>query len=293
MYRRAIDWIDANLADDAAASFISDELVENELDLGDSAEEKEWEENDEEDNEQWDEDDKNGGLDEGVPLLDFPSEGALFDLGYHLGQFDAWVWLLEQALAKPERISLALGSVDAILSRASQFRNLMVYLAKIEVPLPGSQVDSVLEFERCRALKFHTLESAGAILFRLEALLCLIGNPRKESGAMELNGAFAPFLALKPVLSKKTPPAPSTGAKKRSPKNLPVETPDPHLEMVKEWTSRLIGRELLHRPIPSGGDWQHWISNRMSLWFVQRTLLTMARVGDFSGIIRFLIKAHH
>ncbi len=292
LYRRAIDWIDANLADDAAASFITDELVENELDLGDSAEEKEWEENDEEDNDQWDEDGKNGGLDEGVPLLDFPAEGALFDLGYHLGQFDAWVWLLEQALAKPERISLALGSVDAILARASQFRNLMVYLAKIEVPLPGSQVDSVLEFERCRALKFHTLESAGAILFRLEALLCLIGNPRKESGAMELNGAFAPFLALKPVLSKKTPPAPSTGAKKRSPKNLPVETPDPHLEMVKEWTSRLIGRELLHRPIPSGGDWQHWISNRMSLWFVQRTLLTMARVGDFSGIIRFLIKAH-
>ncbi len=292
LYRRAIDWIDANLPEDAADNFIQDEIVENEGELGDIAEEKEWEENDEEEKEQWEEDDKNGGLDEGVPLSDFPAEGALFDLGYHLGQFDGWVWLLEQAVAKPYRMSLAHGSADAILSRAGQFRNLMVHIAKIEVPLPGTQVDSVLEFERCRALKFHSLESAGAILFRLEALLCLVGSPRPEAGALELNDGFAPFLGLKPVDSKKGPPLPPAPSKRKSSKKKSTESSDSHLGMVKEWTSRLIGRELLHRPIAAGGDWQDWISNRMSLWFVQRTLMSMAGVGDFSGIVRFLIKAH-
>ncbi len=292
LYRKAIDWIDANLVEDAADSFISDEMVDNEGESGESAEEKAWEEKDEEENEQWDEEDKNGGLDDGVPLVDFPAEGALFDLGYHLGQFDAWVWLLEQALAKPERMSLALGSVEAILARAIQFRNLMVHVSRIVVPLPGSQVDSVLEFERCRALKFHALESAGGILFRLEALLCLVGSPREETGALKLSEGFAPFLDLKPGFPGKAPTTTSSGSKRKITKKYIIDSPTKSLMMVKEWTNRLIGRELLHRPIPAGGNWQDWISNRMSLWFVQRTLISLARVGDFSGIVRFLVKAH-
>lgn len=305
IYRRAIDYIDANLPDDVAAPFLIDGILnsdndENEEKDEDSPADKPWSENsegddDEEDGEEespWSTDeDAKGGLDDGSPGTDFPAEEGLFNLEYYLGQFSAWVWLLERTLTEPILSGLTTVCIETMANRAAQFRKLMDHLSQAEVPMPGAEVDSVMEFERRRAMKFHTMERAGEILFRLEALLCLAGKPGPEGGAAQLQAAYSKALGTGPLQTKTSPKKETEAEQEKKQIAQPSHTPlDPR--EIDSWIQLLIGRELLHKPMMADGQWQNWISNRMSLWFVQRTLRGLARSADFSGIIKFLTKAH-
>lgn len=305
VYRRAIDYIDANLPDDVAAPFLIDGILnsddeEDQEKQRDAGEEKPWSENSEDEDDDGEEEspwstdeDAKGGLDDGLPGSDFPAEEGLFNLEYYLGQFSAWVWMLERTLTEPILSGLITVCIDTMANRAAQFRKLMEHLSQAEVPLPGAEVDSVMEFERRRAMKFHTMERAGEILFRLEALLCLAGRPGSDWGAKDLQVAYTK--ALGPTISPI-----DSDPKKSNPKIHPqdkaslgqhaYEPFDP--AKIDSWIQLLIGRELLHKPMMADGQWQNWISNRMSLWFVQRTLRSLARNADFPGIIKFLTKAH-
>lgn len=314
---RAIELVEANMPDDPPG-LIRDHLVPSEPGAkADESGEEPWseredeEESDEEEDrepEPWNRDDEHGGVDDGQPGSDFSLETALFGFDHHVSQFESWIWILENAAITPGLESFLCDHKSNLAVRSRQFRELMNLIHESPVPKPGGEISSVTEFERRRVMKTRALEQVGELVFRTEALLY---SDRFEQAALKTGESLPKGSAPKGI--ETGPGAKTTPAKKSPPEDThETEADDPadssggrelslgfargfatgSAKDREAWSKLLLSRELLFQPISMGGNPEHWLKARMNLWFVQRTLVRLAREGDFSGLIRFLEKAH-
>jgi len=289
---RAMEWIEANLPEDPP-SLIREHAVPREP--GKSSEDSSklpWEDGDgpgdeaedgDGEDEPWNKNDDKGGLDDGGLDTEFPLERALYGFDHHVGEFESWIKLLESAVTVPGFETVLSNHENQLEARAGQFRELLALIHETPVPKPGGEVSSVTEFERRQVMKTRAMEQVGELVFRLEALL---QEARGEGESVPASP--------EPEKKSEAPPDWETGPMfgLRLSQSFHRDFLKGSEKSQSQWALSLLDQELLFQPISMGGEPGAWVRARTVLWYVQRTIVRLARAGEFRQLVEFLEKAH-